>query len=285
MLIVLCLCAFTATSPAAELKQKTTAAFDKYVTATEARLANELRPGAAFLYIDNFSPRDRQKAYEQLKGGEILVEKITLKNPEADVPDGMVHHWVGMIFIPGVTLAQTLTVVQDYDRRAELYKPDVIASRTISHQGNDYKMFLRLYQKKFTTMIFNTEYAVHWGKVDPAKMYSDSISTKVVEVKDTNHPDGEELPVGTGHGYLWRLNTYWRFQEKDGGVYMQCEALSLTRDMPTGLGWLLRPLVTSIPKQSLNRALGRTREVVLQQVKTSKIPVGLPLSTLRNQEL
>src|SRR5205809_3605568 len=105
IIIIVCLSALTTTCTAAELKQKTTAAFDKYVTATEARLANELRPGGAFLYIDNFSPRDRQKAYEQLKGGEILAEKITLKNPEGDVPDGMVHHWVGMIFIPGVTLA------------------------------------------------------------------------------------------------------------------------------------------------------------------------------------
>jgi len=98
-------------------------------------------------------------------------------------------------------------------------------------------------------------------------MYSNSISTRIAEVRDNDHPDGEELPVGTGHGYLWHLNTYWRFQEKDGGIYLQCEALSLTRDIPTGLGWLLRPLVTSIPKQSLNRALGRTREVVQQEMK------------------
>jgi len=48
---------------------------------------------------------------------------------------------------------------------------------------------------------------------------------------------------------------------------VQCEAVSLTRDIPTGLGWLLRPLVTKIPKESLNRALGRTREVVQQQIK------------------
>ena len=274
LIVAICLCVFHAVSAAAELKQKTTAAFDKYVTATEAKLATELRPGGTFLYVDNLSPQDRQKAYQQLKAGETLVEKITLKaaegNSNFDVPDGMVHHWVGLIFIPGATMARTLPVVQDYDRRAELYKPDVIASRTISHQGNDYKMFLRLYQKKFTTVIFNTEYAVHWGQIDPAKMYSNSISTRIAEVKDNDHPDGEELPVGTGHGYLWRLNTYWRFQEKDGGVYLQCEALSLTRDIPAGLGWLLRPLVTSIPKQSLNRALGRTREVVLQEMKRSR---------------
>src|SRR5947209_947070 len=251
----------------AELKPKTTAAFDQYVAATEARFAKEVRPGGAFLYIDGLSADAKKNSYDRLKRGEILIERLETKPPGNDVPDGMVHHWVGLIFIPGATMAQTLPIVKDYDRRAELYKPDVMASRTISHQGNDYKMFLRLYQKKFTTVIFNTEYAVHWGQVDPTRIYSHSISTRIAEVKDTDHPEGEELPVGQGHGYLWRLNTYWRFQEKDGGVYMQCEALSLTRDMPTGLGWLLKPLVTSIPKASLNRALGQTRNVVRQESK------------------
>jgi hypothetical protein len=77
------------------------------------------------------------------------------------------------------------------------------------------------------------------------------------------------LPIGEGHGYLWRLNTYWRFEERDGGVYVQCEALSLTRDIPYGLAWLLRPLVTKIPKDALDRALGETRKLVLQSMGKS----------------
>jgi hypothetical protein len=254
---------------AAELKPKTEAAFNKYVAATEARINSELRPGGPFLYIDTLPDDARNSAYQQLKNGEILVEKQETKAPgvSADVPDGMVHHWVGLAFIPGATLAQTLPILKDYDHRAELYKPDVTSSRLISHNGNDYKFFLRLYQKRFTTAVFNTEYTAHWGQVDPTRVYSNSISTRIAEVKDSDHPDGEEWPVGQGRGYLWRLNTYWRFEEKDGGVYMQCEALSLTRDIPYGLGWLIKPLVTKIPKESLNRALGQTRTVVLQKIK------------------
>lgn len=268
-IILLCAAAWCSTARAAELKQKTSTAFDRYVAATEARFANELRPGGPFLYIDAMNPDAKRQAYDQLKNGEILVQKLETKAPgvSADVPDGMVHHWVGLIFIPGVTLAKTLPIVKDYDRRAELYKPDVSASRTLAHNGDDFKMFLRLHQKRFTTVDFNTTYDVHWGSVDATKVYSNSISSRIAEVKDPDKPDGEELPVGTGHGYLWRLNTYWRFEEKDGGVYLQCEALSLTRDMPTGLGWLLKPLVTAIPKQSLNRALGQTRNVVQQESK------------------
>jgi hypothetical protein len=248
----------------AELKPKTTAAFDKYVAATEQRFSSELKPGGAFLYVDARPAHEREADYARLKSGEILIDKLTTRSPgvDKDVPDGMVHHWVALVFVPGVKLDHVLQVVKDYDRRAELYKPEVIASRLISHQGNDYKIFLRLYQKKFTTVVFNSDYDVRWGEVTPKQYYSNSISTRITQVKDSDHPDGPEYPVGQGNGYLWRLNTYWRFEEKDGGVYIQCEALSLTRDIPTGLGWLLKPLVTRIPKESLNKALGRTRDVV-----------------------
>lgn len=267
--VILCFTGLVPPISAAELKENTVAAFDKYVAATEARIKPEQLPGGTFLYVDAQPDDARKKAYEQLKNGEILVEKMETKGPgiTTDPPDGMIHHWVGLVFIPGVTLSQVLPVVQDYNNRAELYKPEVTASRLISHQGNEYKYFLRLYQRRFTTVVFNTEYMAHWGQVDAKRVYSDSISTRIAEVKDSDHPDGEEWPVGQGHGYLWRLNTYWRFAEKDGGVYLQVEAVSLTRSIPYGLGWLLRPLVTKIPKQSLDRALGQTRQVILEKSK------------------
>jgi hypothetical protein len=269
--LIVCLVGLRLACTAAELKQETATAFDRYVAATEAKINSELHPGGTFLYVDNLPTDARKGLYDKLKNGEVLVEKRETKGPglNSEVPYGMVHHWIAVIFIPGVTLAQVVPIVQDYNRRAELYKPEVIASHLISHYGNDYRFFLRLYQKRFTTVIFNTEYAAHWSQVDPQKIYSHSISTKIAEVRDSDHPDGEEWPVGKGRGYLWRLNTYWRFEEKDGGVYMQCEALSLTRDIPFGVGWLLKPLVTKIPKESLNSALGQTRTAVLQNKKTT----------------
>lgn len=162
-------------------------------------------------------------------------------------------------------MEQVLEVARDYDHRAELYKPEVTAAHTIWHQDDNYRIFMRLFQRRFTTVAFNTEYNIHWGRVDANKVYCDSVSTRIAEIKDPAHPDGPEEPVGQGHGYLWRLNTYWRFEAKDGGVYIQLEALSLTRDIPYGFGWLIKPLVTKIPKQSLDRALGRTREAVLER--------------------
>ncbi|HEX7287769.1 MAG TPA: hypothetical protein VF532_16390 [Candidatus Angelobacter sp.] len=261
--------AFTLCASAAELKPKTTEAFDKYVVATEARMADELRSRREFLYVEALPEKERLEAYDRLKRGEVLVEHRETKasGVSSDVPDGMVHHWVGLVFIPGVTLAQALPVLKDYEHRAELYKPAVTASSLISHQGDDYKIFLRLYEKKFTTVAFNTEYNVHWGSLDERRLYSDSISTRIAQLKNPDNPDAGEYPVGKGNGFLWRFNTYWRYEEKDGGVYLQCEAVSLTRDIPFGFAWLIKPLVTKIPRDSLNRALGRTRQVVEERAQ------------------
>jgi hypothetical protein len=276
--LIVCLLWVSEASPAAELEQKTVVAFNRYVAATEARFANELKPGGPFLYVDALAGDAQKTAYDQLRRGDILVERLQTKlsGSDAEVPDGIIHHWVGLAFIPSTTLAKVIPAVQDYAHRDELYKPDVIAARVISHQGNDYKIFMRLYQKRFTTVVFNTDYDIHWGEVDPKKVFSNSYSTRIAQVKDASHPGGEEFPVGKDSGYLWRLYTYWRFQEKDGGVYVQCEAVSLTRDIPTGLGWLLRPLVVKIPKESLNKVLSRTREVVQKQISTQQAARGLP---------
>src|SRR5262249_474875 len=153
-----------------------------------------------------------------LRRGEILVERqdTQLEGKDVNVPDGMVHHWVGMVFIPGANLEQVLAVAKDYEHRAELYKPEIIACHITAHQGEYFEIFMRLSRKRFTTVAFNTEYAVHWGRVDDKKLYSFSISTRVAQVEDAAKPDGPEIPEGHGNGYLWRLNTYWRFQEKDG---------------------------------------------------------------------
>jgi hypothetical protein len=252
---------------AADLQPKTSQAFDHYVTTVEARFADDFRPGGPFIYIDRLGNGNQSQAYADLKNGALWIQKLESKESRAGVPGGMLHHWVGIVFIPGATMEKTLRVVKDYDRRAEYYKPDVIASRLVSHQGDNYKIFLRLRQKKFVTAVFNTNYEIHWGQVDPTRVYSNSVSTRIAEVKNADQPDGDELPVGTGSGYVWRLNSYWRFEEKDGGIYLQCEAVSLSRDIPTGLGWALDPMVAGIPRESLLHLLTRTRELVQNEMK------------------
>lgn len=245
---------------AEKLKPETVAAFDQYVQFTEERMSKELS-GGSFFRVDGLAPQDRAAALERLKKGELIVDKLETRDHGSPipVPGGLIHHWVGTVFIPGATLAQTLAFLQDYDNQYKFYSPDVQQSRLLQYAGNDFKVFLRLRKRKVITVILNTEYDVKYSSFGADRASSDSRSTRIAEVVNAGKPNESEKPVGDDNGFLWRLNSYWRFLQRDGGVYMQLEAISLTRDIPAGLNWLIGPFVSSIPKESLDFTLTRTR--------------------------
>ena len=233
----------------AQPKSKTVRAFDRYVAAAEARIQAEQRSTGSFLRINSLDGAERQQAESRLRRGEVLIEKVG-QTPE-EVPGGLVHDWVGTAFLPGATIPQVLALVQDYDHLARHYQPEVQGSRLISRAGDDFRIFMRLRKHKVVTVVLDTEYDVHYRRLDAQHWFSTSHSTKIEE-------------VGGDHGFLWRLYTYWRFVEVGGGVMVQCEAVSLTRDIPTGLGWLVGPFVTNIPRESLEFTMERTRAAVQQ---------------------
>jgi hypothetical protein len=148
---------------------------------------------------------------------------------------------------------------QDYDHHQDIYQPEVLRSRLIHHEGNDYQIFYRLVKKKIITITLNTDHDVQYFPIDATHCRSRSVATRIAEVADAGQPDEHEKPIGQDGGYLWRLNSYWRFEEKDGGVYVESESISLTRDIPTGLGWMIKPFVTTIPRESLLMTLGSMR--------------------------
>ena len=253
------------TSVAAELKQKTVEAFERYIRATEARMAEELRAGNSFLWVDRLPEPRRQPLYAQLGQGQIAIEHMEAREEgkPIKITDGMIHHWLGMIFIPGATLQQTLALVQDYDNHQNVYKPDVRRSKLLHREGNDFKIYLQLYKKTIRTVVLNAEFEVHYSPVDTAQFHSRSYSTRIAEVENFDEPDEREKPVGQDHGYLWRLYSYWRFQEKNGGVYVQLESIGLSRGVPLGLGWLINPLIKRIPRDALTHLLNSTRAALI----------------------
>ena len=180
------------------------------------------------------------------------------------VPGGMIHHWIGTTFIPGVSLAQTIAFLQDYDNHCKYYAPDVERSRIISHDGNHFGVYLRLRKK---IAVLDTEYDVNYKWLSKTEASARSLSARIREVQNAAQKNEFEMPVGKDNGFMWRLNSYWRFAERDGGTYVQLEAISLTRDIPVGLGWLIGPFVESIPKESLEFTLTRTRTELLQSKK------------------
>jgi len=235
-------CAFPA-----ELSPATVRDFDRYIQQTEQRLSNR----NLFLWADENPDRQRR-----VRSGEVVVEPTGPK-PVIDVTDGLIHDWVGAVFIPGVNLATTLEHVRDYDHARTLHR-EVMDSHVIRHSGNDYLVFMRLLKKKVITVVLNTEHDVHYYPIDATHCRSQSKTVKIAEVDNPGKRDEKEMAPGTGHGFLWKLDTYWRFQERDGGTWMECQAVSLTRDIPTGLGWLIEPIIRSLPKESLESTLRET---------------------------
>lgn len=248
---------------AAELKPETAAGFDRYIRATEAQHAEDLR-GGQFLIIDRLPEAPRREIYARLQQGQIYTEQLHTKEEGRPIfiPGGMVHHWVGVIFIPGSKLSQVLAVLEDYDNHKSIYKPDVRCSKLLEHNGNEFKIYLQFYRKTIVTVAINANFDVRYTMLSPTRALSQSHSTRLAEVENPDRPNERELPVGNDHGYLWRLDNYWSVEERDGGTSVQVESVGLSRTIPAIFAWIVNPLVRNIPRAVLSDLLNATRRAV-----------------------
>jgi hypothetical protein len=253
-----------ATTAPAKLHAGTIAGFDRYEHLTEERNEAELKRGTALLWVDSLPEAQRTDAYAALKLGEVQIRQLnTLDSGKAiPCPGGLIHHWVGAIFINGAKLDDVLGILKDYDHQSTYYSPDVERSRIESRDSDHFRVFLRFRRHKVITVVLNSEHDVHYFRDTPDRAHSRSSAVRIAEVENPGKSDEREKPPGDDGGYLWRMETWWRLEERDGGVYVQSEAASLTRDIPTGLGWLVGPFVTSIPKETLVFTLEATRKAV-----------------------
>ncbi len=244
------------TAIAADLTTRTAVNFDRYVRLTEMRLDR-----GAFLWLDSLPAAEQQKRRDELRRGELVIEKQKTQDAgsDIDVPDGLVHHWLGLAFVPGATLDEGLALLQNYNAHEQIYRPVVARSRLLSKNGDTFRFFLRFNMKKVITVVVNSDHEARFTRPAADRAEGRIRSTRIQEVENPDTPTERELPVGHDGGYLWRLNTYWRLLQRDGGVYLQCESISLTRGIPLGLGWVVGPFVTSIPRESLAFTLETTR--------------------------
>lgn len=256
----------TATGPSPQAL----AAFDQYVSHAEAHIQQEESAPDTFLGLQAFPSPGPNALQERLRRGEIVITSGGITPVE--VPGGLVHHWVGIEFIPQTSLAQVFAIVQNYDQMARYYSPDVAASHLVKRHGDDFHVSMRLREHKIITIMLDGLYDVKYGQLDAAHQYCVSHSMQLVEVsddrnstnrdQDANREDGPAAS-GTDHGFLWRTNAYWRFQQADGGVFVEFESISLSRDVPAGWGWLIEPFIRDVPRESLLFTLRATRKAVL----------------------
>jgi len=260
-----------AAPPATAFKPRTMQAFATYVRATDARNNSELQRGQNLLWIDTLPEADRSRAYQALERGELEIERRNTLSDGREIacPGGLIHHWEGVVFITGAHLDDVLEVLQDYDRHSTYYAPDVARSWVESADGGRYRVFLRFRRQKVITVVLNTEHDISYFRDSPNQAHSRSTATHIAEVDNAGKPNEREKAREDDNGFLWGMETWWRLEEKDGGVYLQSEIVSLTRDVPAGLGWMASPFSTSIPKDTLAFTLEATRKAVQAQLPAS----------------
>ncbi len=239
-----------------QLKHATLQAFVSYIREAEAEMQPSLEGSVPFLWCD--ADPERKK---QVHGGEVLAQLWSGRRP-VTVPEGLIHDWVGAVFARGASVGHTLALVQDYDNHKNIYAPDVMDSRLISRQGDSFKIFLRLLKKKVLTVVLDTDHDVQYSRVSSKNWFCRSYTTRIAEVDDAGSAAEKIHPPDSGYGFLWRLNSYWRFAEERNGTTIECRAISLTRDVPFGLGWIIEPIIKNLPRESLVNTLASTRDAL-----------------------
>jgi hypothetical protein len=265
--ILLCACPivimlFGPAGQGAELKPKTLEAWIRYRSFTEQRIASELASKDGFLVQDFLPEKQREKCRnEVMEGRTCILQMQTLKSDDKKihVPDGLIHHWVGSIRIPDAKLSNLVEWIQDYDKH-ERYFEEVERSRLLSRNGDAFTVFYRLKRKKVITVYYNTEHVVIYRLHDSTRISSTSRAIRIAELEQVGTPKEREKPIGNDHGFLWRLNTYWRFQQVGDAVVMSCESIGLSRAIPKLVSWFIRGIVNSVPRESLESTLEGIRD-------------------------
>lgn len=253
MLIVMGMAAlvFPLASRAVELKPETLSTWDAYVQGNKPQMGSP----TSFLWADQQPER-----LERLHNGEILVSSAAQQNPKP-VPSGLIHDWIGAAFLPDTKVEQVLSEVRDYNNYKSYYKPTVVDSRLISSAGSCEKYSMRVVNKEAVAQTaLDMEYETCYVKLDENRWYSTTRTTSVREIRHYGQANEELLPPDKGSGYIWRLYSVARFEERDGGTYVEVEAMALSRDIPVAVRWLVNPIVRRVSRNSMLLSLQETKD-------------------------
>ena len=229
---------------AAELHDETVAAWDLYVAATEQRIAAELDDAERFLVLD-FHEEGARLRREAL-AGRLVIERLRTLDARGErfqVPKGAIHHWVGAILVPNAALDDVLDGLQ-YDILPHEMQEDVLDSRVLARDGDTLQLYLKVKREVAVVSVqYNTEHAVEYVRPGAGRAWSRSTATRIAELDDPGSPREREKPIGNDRGFLWRMNLHWRYVQVDGGVLVECEALTLSRSIPFLMRWFIAPIV------------------------------------------
>jgi hypothetical protein len=243
---------------AAELQADTLTAWNAYVKTADLNVQERLAGRQPFLWVDESPERAAR-----VRRGEVIVAPVVGHGAEA-VPHGLIHDWIGAIFVPGATRDSLAAVVRNYDDYQRMYRPVVTSSRTLTCT-EDSQEFQMVWQRKvlFVSAAMQGDYQAHDVVLDEHREYSLAEAAEIREIEGYGHPGERLLPPDTGNGFIWRIRSVARYEERDGGVYLELEATALTRDIPASVAWFVKPVVNHLSINSLTTTLHQTRDAVV----------------------
>ncbi len=250
----LLLCLLLLQLDSATLDPRSLEEFRKYMTRADREMQERIRPGA--------EPRLGLPA-------EPAIVPWAKENP-LEIPRALIHDWLGAVFVPGAKVEDGLAVLRDVARYPEIYSGDILQARILSGGADRRRVLFRVIKRKIITVVLETEYDVEEHLPAPGRAQVWSRSIRVSEVEDAGKPSEKVKPPDTGWGFLWRLNSYWHLEERGGGLLMECRAISLTRDVPAALSWIIRPMVASLPREALAGMLLKTKTAVEKQAAMNR---------------
>jgi hypothetical protein len=249
---------------AADLKPETIQAWNEYVRAAEERNLKHVSQETPFLTIDAL-PAEATK----LRQGDIIASPAA-PNVPVKVPAGLIHDWTGAIFIPNVEVRDVLQVVRDYGRYKTVYQPNVVSAKPLeTSEWEDRFSMVVMNKSFFAKSALDSDYHSTFTRLDDQRWYSVSETTRVQEVAEFGGPSQYMLPQDHGTGIIWRLHSIARYQERDGGVYVELEAIALSRDIPGGMRWLVEPIVRRVSRSSLVASLQETADALHSSANVS----------------
>jgi hypothetical protein len=244
-------------SYAAELNEQTVTAWKNYIVTAKVNMQQRLTGKSPFLWADEDPMRRRL-----LNSGEIIISPLGNSHP-LSVPRGLIHHWIGAVFIPGATIGDLTAVVNDYSRYNEIYRPTLIKAEPLGSSIDEQKLSILWVQRVLLlTAAFYTELDSNFSALNSRQGYITFSTTCVQQIENYGEKDERRLAEDQGSGYLWRLVSFARFEERDGGLYLELEVSGLSKDLPGSLRFLLKPVIEHIPRQALTAKLDQTRQAI-----------------------
>ncbi|HEU5457175.1 MAG TPA: hypothetical protein VFU68_01015 [Terracidiphilus sp.] len=232
------------------------AAYDDYIRTVESRLDRQHQSQQEFLAgLCPDSPAD-----QQLRHHALLLQDLT---PHArNIPGALLSHWRATAFVPGATVPEFTALLRGYSAYPRIFAPQVARASLLRQSGGSDLVRLRMLQHHVLTVALDATFDVTFGQLDALHAYSTSASTSITELTSVSEEPESLLGPRADHGFLWRMNSWWSYEQRDGGLYIQFESVSLSRSIPFGLAWAVSPYVQSIPRDSLTFTLNAARRAL-----------------------